>query len=182
MKKALLCATLLCFLSREAYMSTVHHMAITSPMEAFVDQLTNRDHILILKGPLAGKTFKKIVLPRRTHHSWLQESTYEEIVYHYQVVEAIRSDRFKKDDLIWVWSEPDYSLDSIKMHHEEGILESPAILTREPEFEIKGDLRLVIATQLDKGSSEFSVVYAFTMEEGAEAKAKILQLLTERNR
>jgi hypothetical protein len=153
------------------------------PLSRTIDRLSANDHIVIVKGPISSKTFLKVVFPKETHFEKAEETTYEEFVSEYAVIDVIRSDFFKAGDRFWAWQEPNYDLEDTRKYHETGFSRSPDILVREPRYPLKGDRHIAFARKMDsKSTHDFPEVFSILAEEGMGAEPEIRNLITARER
>ncbi|MGA2508378.1 MAG: hypothetical protein ABSF80_12985, partial [Chitinispirillaceae bacterium] len=145
--------------------------------------LSASDHIVIVKGPISSKIFLKVVFPKETHFKKAEETVYEEFVWEYDIVNAIKSDSFKSGDHFWAWREPNYDLEDTRKYHETGFSRSPNILVREPHYPLKGDRHIAFVSKLvSKSTLEFPEVFSIWAEEGMDAETEIQKLLKVKER
>ncbi len=163
---------LLLFFPQEAHMSQVTHVEYEKPISEMMEGAYNSD-ILIVEGPIENKEFQHIVFPKETHFEKKTKSEYIDHVSAYKVLEVLQSTSLKPGDTIWVWKEPAYTLEDIKKAHEQGLLESPSVRVRTPDFPIEGNRILVFAMKAEVRTKEFPSVYSFWLEEGIAAKKEV---------
>ncbi len=155
-------------------MSQVHEMVFPEPLKEVISFFISDDvQILTVKDLNKWESFLKVVFSKSTHYQKKENSTYEEHVRQFKVVSVIKSSRFKAGDLFWVWEKPAYSLDSIKLEHEEGILESPVVEVREPDYPVEGDKLIVFIKKLDKQNDKLSELYSISFQEGVKDEKEI---------
>ncbi len=165
------------FYTKEAYVSQVDAMDFSEPLKEVISFISEDVQILIVKDLKKWESFLKIVFPKRTHFQKKESSTYEEHVQQFEVVSVIKSCRFKTGDIFWVWDEPAYTLDAIKLAHEQGILESPIVEVRTPDYPVEGDNLIVFIKKVDKKNKKFPEVFSISFIEGVKAEKKIKELL-----
>lgn len=182
-------------LPKEAYMSQVTHESVEMPLRECVEALSESDHVLVVKGPIASEQFLEVIFPKETQFQKGGPTTYFEHVFQYQVMEVIKSDFFKNGDRFWVWKEPNYDFTSTRLYHEEGFSESPIILTRKSQYPVEGKEKIVAARKLEGKIEEMEIMrekfrtlsfvineeivemFSFEFEEGLGAEEEIRQLL-----
>ncbi len=165
---------LMLFYTKEAYVSQVHEMNFSEPLKEVI--ISDDVHILIVKDLEKWEPFLKVTLPKRTHYQKKRSSTYEEHVLQFEVISVIRSDKFKKGELFWIWKKPAYSLNLIKMDHEQGILKSPIVRVRTPDYPIEGDKFIVFINKTDKKNEKFPEIFNISLREGVKAEKEIIEL------
>jgi hypothetical protein len=166
-------------MTREAQMSQVSfsfHKA--EPLSQTISRLSANDHIVIVRGPITSKIYLNVIFPKKNHFKKAEETTYEEFVYKYAVIDIIKSKSFKTGDLFWVWKKPYYTQKNIKTYHEIGLLCSPDILKREPNYPLEGDHHIAFVRKMNsKSSKEFPDVFSIQAEEGMDAEPEIRELI-----
>ncbi len=184
-KKTILLSFLLIalfFHTKEAYVSQVDVMDFSEPLKEVISFISEDVQILIVKDLKKWESFLKIVFPKSTHYQKKESSTYEEHVQQFEVISVIKSGRFKTGDLFWVWDEPAYCLDAIKLDHEQGILESPIVEVRTPDYPVEGDNFIVFIRKVDKKNKKFPEVFSISFKEGVKAEKEIKELLKKREK
>jgi hypothetical protein len=174
---------------KEAEVSQVSFEFIDTPLQEYIDQLSEDDHILIVKDLVSSKWLLKVNLPKKTHFEKKEESIYSEDVNEFEVIDVIKSKHFKKGDRIWSWDEPAYNFRAIKLYHEEGVLGSPILLRRKEKYPNHGTTMIIFARKLDREDNEsfepykaivnpeVTDIFSFYVKEGLQAEKEIRQYL-----
>jgi hypothetical protein len=171
-------------MTKEAQVSSVsYNFQQAEPLSETIGRMSANDHIVIVKGPISTKTFLKVVFPKETHFQKTEETTYEEFVFEYEVMDIIKTDSFKTGDHFWAWQKPNYDLEDTRRYHEEGFSQSPDIPVRKPNYPLEDDRHIAFARKIDsKSTQEFPEVFSIWAEEGIGAEPEIRKLIEAKER
>lgn len=174
----LMTAGLCVFIAKEAMVSEIYYTETDAqPLEEYLASGIGDDiQILMVKGPEKTEVFREVTFPKETHYEKKEETNYKEFVYQYSVEKVIHSDSFNSGDRFWVWEEPAYGYEEMKLYHEEGALESPIVTEEKPNYPIKGDRMIVFVAETGLENPSYPKTYHIIKKEGVGAEKKIKKL------
>jgi hypothetical protein len=156
-------------------------MPMPDDMLPTMEDVTNSaEHILVVKSTKKSQKYHEVTFPIETHYQKAEETVYTENINEYEVLKVIKSKKIEVNKKIWVWTSPSYGEEIMKIHHEDGLLESPFVMMYKPKFPIINDEEFIIFLKDLPKPKISNVYYNFDYaQEGIKASPQVFKILKE---